>query len=171
MESHLKADGPKCVVLAFLCCPDPYYCLILDSQFSLFFLFFGLWFDWIYVVSCVLAESEGGVLIFECNQEYTNDPQWFSILCLEKGQYNTPWSISFQGKMKFSMASCMYILHINMYMTALLTVAGTRWVVPSAACTTTWGCMARVGGAAARGTGERGNPLIHTHTLMDSNDG
>ena len=42
MESHLKADGPKCVVLAFLCCPDPYYCLILDSQFSLFFLFFWL---------------------------------------------------------------------------------------------------------------------------------
>ena len=109
MESHLKADGPKCVVLAFLCCPDPYYCLILDSQFSLFFLFFGLWFDWIYVVSCVLAESEGGVLIFECNQEYTNDPQWFSVLCLEKGQYNTPWSISFQGKTKFSMASCFRI--------------------------------------------------------------
>ena len=42
LESHLKADGPKCVVLAFLCCPDPYYCLILDSQFSLFFLFFWL---------------------------------------------------------------------------------------------------------------------------------
>ena len=36
MESYLKADGPKCVVLAFLCCPDPYYCLILDNQFSLF---------------------------------------------------------------------------------------------------------------------------------------
>ena len=103
MESHLKADGPKCVVLAFLCCPDAYYCPILDIQFS---LFFGQWFDWIYVVSCVLAESEGGVLIFECNQEYTNDLQWFTVLCLEKGQYNTPWSISFQGKTKFSMASC-----------------------------------------------------------------
>ena len=36
------------------------------------------------MVSCVLAESEGGVLIFEWNQEYTNDPQWFSVLCLEK---------------------------------------------------------------------------------------
>ena len=109
MESHLKADGPKCVVLAFLCCPDPYYCLILDSQFSLFFLSFGLWFVWIYVVSCVLAKSEGGVLIFECYQEYTNDPQWFTVLCLEKGQYNTPWSISFQGKTKFPMASCTLI--------------------------------------------------------------
>ena len=114
MESRLKADGPKCVVLAFLCCPDAYYCPILDSQFSLFFLFFGLWFDWIYVVSCVLAESEGGVLIFECNQEYTNDPQWFSVLCLEKGQYNTPWSISFQGKTKFSMASCIYIIRVTL---------------------------------------------------------
>ena len=84
LESHLKADGPKCVVLAFLCCPDPYYCLILDSQFSLFFLFFWLMIWLRYVVSCVLAESEGGVLIFEWNQEYTNDPQWFSVLCLEK---------------------------------------------------------------------------------------
>ena len=26
------------------------------------------------MVSCVLTESEGGVLIFECNQEYTYDP-------------------------------------------------------------------------------------------------
>ena len=78
-------------------------------NFPYFSYFFGLWFDWIYVVSCVLAESEGGVLIFECNQEYTNDPQWFTVLCLEKGQYNTPWSISFQGKTKFPMASCTLI--------------------------------------------------------------
>ena len=108
MESHLKADEPKCVVLAFLCCPDPYYCLILDSQFSLFFLFFWLM---IWLNLCGFVRFGGirrGRFNFwmQSRVEYTYDPQWFSVLCLEKGQYNTPWSISFQGKTKFSMASC-----------------------------------------------------------------